>query len=208
MATTSITTIFLFVLMVVFITEMAFGRPEPIPAELAAGSLSTPLENGEVHGEREENLPKGAGLKGNGKNDAGNGLVTEEMSGMLKKDIKNGELSGNLEGSRNVGPGIVEEERSLSGKGTLKDTKGILTGNEKVNAANGLATGHVEVQPKGNLQDGTLEVTATGSVVVAGKQGLNPHNEKTTQTYGSRSNGKAHEATTYEPAPKINNNGY
>ncbi|KAI3979435.1 hypothetical protein MKX01_001627 [Papaver californicum] len=146
MARTSITTLytgFFFVLMVIFVT---------------AGSLATPVEHGEIQGEREGTLQNG-GLSGNGELNAVDGQLNEKRDGMLNANTENVGLNGKTTGSRNVGNGLVKEDNTLSGNGNLPDLKGRMKGNEAVNVGDGLVTGDVGVKPKGNLKDGTLEVT-------------------------------------------------
>ncbi|KAI3857530.1 hypothetical protein MKW92_022836 [Papaver armeniacum] len=206
MARTSVTTLyagFLFVLMVIFVTEMAFGRPEPnvLPNALD-GTLTTPAEKGELHGKREGTVQKSE-LSGNGELNAVD-QVTEKRDAMLNTDTENLAQNGKTTGSRDVGKGLFKEGNTLSGKGNLEEPKGRLKGTESINVANGLATADLGAKPRGNLKKKTVKVTGTGSVGVAGvkvnaggKPKLNLQDEKT-QTYGSQSNGKGEE-TTEEP---------
>ncbi|KAI3846073.1 hypothetical protein MKW92_034854, partial [Papaver armeniacum] len=130
MARTSITTLytgFLFVMVVIFVTEMAFGRP--LERELISGSAITPVED------RTGNLdanPDNVGLKGKtaGKSNIqgvgqqenkvrGNGNA-EDLRGKLKA-TGSGNLANVATGSGTLKPkgDLKKGELKVTGTGTM-----------------------------------------------------------------------------------------
>ncbi|KAI3944173.1 hypothetical protein MKW98_019043 [Papaver atlanticum] len=176
MARTSITTLytgFLFVLVVIFVTEMAFGRPlerELLPTGIT-GSAITPVED------RKGNLdanPENVGLKGKTTGSSDIQGVAQQKNKVRGKGNAE-DLKGKLKatGSGNVA-NVATGEGTLKPKGDLKK-------------------GELEVTGTGSAV--VAGVPLNGNVGV--KQGSNSQNEKK-QTYGSHSNGMG-EPTAEEP---------
>ncbi|KAI3845574.1 hypothetical protein MKX03_019723 [Papaver bracteatum] len=173
MARTSITTGFLFVLVVIFVTEMAFGRPlerELLPTGIK-GSAITPAE------ERTGNLdanPENVGLKGKTAGSSDIQGVAQQKNKVRGKGNAE-DLKGKLKatGSGNVA-NVAKGSGTLRPKGDLKKGELEVTGTGSMTVAG--------VTVKGNL---------------GGEPGSNSQNEKP-KTYESQSNGKG-EATTEEP---------
>ncbi|RZC51789.1 hypothetical protein C5167_020216 [Papaver somniferum] len=183
MASTSITTLytgFFFVLLVIFVTEMAFGHqklePESIP--LNKGKL-------QIKGDGKERL------KANEQVNAVDNNVKEDRKGKMKVNPANVGLRGRTTGSNNIGHGLVKQRNSLRGSGSLKRTTGRIRGKQEVNVGNGLATAKVNLRPRWNLKKGNLKVTGGGLVgvgrgragkKVGAKKGLNLQRKKTHTT--------------------------
>ncbi|KAI3833185.1 hypothetical protein MKX03_004326 [Papaver bracteatum] len=158
MARTSITTLytgFFFVLLVIFVTEMAFGHQKLEPE-------SSPLNNGklQIKGDGME------GLKANEQVNAVDNSVEEKRKGKMKVNLANVGLRGRTTGSNNIGHGLVKQRNSLRGSGSLMRTDGRIRGKQAVNVGNGLATAKVNVRLRWNLKKGNLKVTGGGSVGV------------------------------------------
>ncbi|KAI3944174.1 hypothetical protein MKW98_016404 [Papaver atlanticum] len=160
MARTSITTMytgFFFVLLVIFVTETAFGYQKLEPE-------STPLNNGksQIKGDGKEGY-----LKGKEQVNAVDNNVEEKRKGKLIVNPANVGLHGRTDGSNNIGHGTLTQGNSLRGRGSLKSMKGRLRAKQAANVGKGLATAKLHVRPKGDLKKGNLKIEeGTGSVGV------------------------------------------
>ncbi|KAI3861879.1 hypothetical protein MKW92_018260 [Papaver armeniacum] len=154
MARTSITTLytgFLFVMVVIFVTEMAFGRPlerELLPTGIE-GSSKNPVED------RTGNLnanPENVGLKGK---TAG----SSDIQGVAQQENKvrgNGnaeDLKGKLKatGSGNVA-NVVTGNGTLKPKGDLKKGELEVTGTGTMTVAGVTVKGNLGGEPESNSQ--------------------------------------------------------
>ncbi|KAI3845575.1 hypothetical protein MKX03_019724 [Papaver bracteatum] len=184
MSRTPITTMytgFFFVLLVIFVTETAFGYQKLEPE-------STPLNNG-----KSQNGKVGY-LQGKEQVNAVDNNVEETRKGKLIVNPANDEgLHGRTDGSNNIGHGTVTQGNSLRERGSLKSMRGRLRAKQAANVGKGLATAKLHVRPKGDLKKRDLKIEeGTGSVgvgrglvkkEVGAKKGVNLQKKKKHTTY-------------------------
>ncbi|KAI3953043.1 hypothetical protein MKW92_008720 [Papaver armeniacum] len=187
MSRTPITTMyagFFFVLLVIFVTETAFGHQKLEPE-------STPLNNGKSQIKRDGKV---GWLEGKEQINAVDNNVEETRKGKLIVNPANVEgLHGRTDGSNNIGHGTVTQGNSLRERGSLKSMRGRLRAKQGANVGKGLATAKLHVRPKGDLKKGNLKIEeGTGSVEVGrglvkkdvgAKKGVNLQKKKKHTTY-------------------------
>ncbi|KAI3846074.1 hypothetical protein MKW92_034855 [Papaver armeniacum] len=187
MSRTPITTMyagFFFVLLVIFVTETAFGYQKMEPE-------STPLNNGKSQIKRDGKV---GWLEGKEQVNAVDNNVEETRKGKLIVNPANVEgLHGRTDGSNNIGHGTVTQGNSLRERGSLKSMRGRLRAKQAANVGKGLATAKLHVRPKGDLKKGNLKIEeGSGSVGVGrglvkkdvgAKNGVNLQKKKKHTTY-------------------------